>query len=100
MTTLDRQFKNLSRGDLKAIEETIPSLINGLKLIWTISRHINQTDNEFEDILEAISTEICTKVRQHIQLVSIFKQPPSEAIVVIKQGIAVIDRWIEHFHKV
>jgi dynein heavy chain, axonemal len=23
------------------IEETLPSLLNGLKLIWTISRHIN-----------------------------------------------------------
>jgi len=41
LTTLERQFKNIARGDLKAIEETLPSLLNGLKLIWTISRHIN-----------------------------------------------------------
>jgi dynein heavy chain len=68
LTTLERQFKNISRGELKVIEETIPSLLNGLKLIWTISRHINQTDQEFEDILEAISNEICAKVRQHIQM--------------------------------
>ncbi len=47
LTTLERQFKNISRGDLKAIEETLPSLLNGLKLIWTISRHINQHDTEF-----------------------------------------------------
>jgi dynein heavy chain len=66
LTTLERQFKNISRGDLKAIEETLPSLLNGLKLIWTISRHINQNDTEFQQILEAISNEICTKVRQHI----------------------------------
>jgi dynein heavy chain len=73
LTTLERQFKNISRGDLKQIEETLPSLLNGLKLIWTISRHINQTDTEFEDILESISNEICTKVRNHIQLQVIFK---------------------------
>jgi len=41
LTTLERQFKNISLGDLKAIEDTLPSLLNGLKLIWTISRHIN-----------------------------------------------------------
>lgn len=41
LTTLERQFKNISRGDLSIIEETLPSLLNGLKLIWTISRHIN-----------------------------------------------------------
>ncbi len=45
LTTLERQFKNITRGDLPTIEETLPSLLNGLKLIWTISRHINQNDN-------------------------------------------------------
>lgn len=45
------------------IEETLPSLLNGLKLIWTISRHINQTDTKMEDLLESISDEICDKVR-------------------------------------
>jgi len=41
LTTLERQFKVIGRGDLKGIEETLPSLLNGLKLIWTISKHIN-----------------------------------------------------------
>jgi dynein heavy chain len=93
LTTLERQFKNINSGELKTIEETLPSLLNGLKLIWTISRHINQTDAEFEEIIEAISNEICTKVRKHIQLQMIFKQPPSESIAMIKQGIAVLEKW-------
>ena len=97
LTTLERQFKNISRGELKVIEETIPSLLNGLKLIWTISRHINQTDQEFEDILEAISNEICAKVRQHIQVQIIFKRPPAESIAIIKQGISVLDQWNDKF---
>lgn len=99
LTTLERQFKNISRGELKVIEETIPSLLNGLKLIWTISRHINQTDTEFEDILEAISNEICAKVRQQIQIQVIFKKAPQESIATIKQGISVLDQWNEKFQK-
>jgi len=63
LTTLERQFKNISRGELSVIEETIPSLLNGLKLIWTISRHIYQTIEKMEDLLESISNEICDKVR-------------------------------------
>jgi len=41
LQTLERQFKVISRGDLKQITETMKSLLDGLKLIWTISRHIN-----------------------------------------------------------
>jgi hypothetical protein len=38
---LERQFKVISKGELKAITETMKSLLDGLKLIWTISTHIN-----------------------------------------------------------
>lgn len=90
LTTLERQFKNIGRGDLKGIEETLPSLLNGLKLIWTISRHINQNESKFEHILEAISNEICTKVRVKIDLSTIFKTDPREAIGVIRQGASLL----------
>lgn len=59
LQTLERQFKVISKGDLKAITETMKSLLDGLKLIWTISRHINHNIDQFEHILEAISNEIC-----------------------------------------
>ena len=41
LQTLERQFKVISKGELKAITETMKSLLDGLKLIWTISTHIN-----------------------------------------------------------
>lgn len=76
LQTLDRQFRNLNSGSLQTIEETLPSLLNGLKLIWTISRHINQNEDKFENILEAISNEICSKVRQEIDIKKIFDEKP------------------------
>ena len=42
LSTLERQFKNINSGTLSQIEEALPSLMNGLKLVWTISRHINE----------------------------------------------------------
>jgi dynein heavy chain len=80
---LERQFKNITRGELPVIEETLPSLLNGLKLIWTISRHIYQNEGKMEDLLESISNEICDKVKAQIDIRKIFKQKPDDAINVI-----------------
>jgi hypothetical protein len=65
---------------MSVIEETLPSLLTGLKLIWTISRLINQKEQEMEDILDAISNEICDKVKSQIDITKIFKKKPEEAI--------------------
>ena len=93
LTTLERQFKNITRGELPVIEETLPSLLNGLKLIWTISRHINQNEGKMEDLLESISNEICDKVRAKIDIRRIFKIKPDLAISTINQGINVLENW-------
>ena len=95
LQTLERQFKVISKGDLKAITETMKSLLDGLKLIWTISRHINHNIEQFEHILEAISNEICQQVRLKIDIRTIFKKSvePTQAIADIEAGIQVLDRW-------
>lgn len=88
----------ISKGDLKAITDTMKSLLDGLKLIWTISRHINTNIEQFEHILEAISNEICQKVRNKIDIRQIFKKKnPDDAISDIESGIQVLDKWYTEF---
>ena len=90
----------MNQGQLQTIEETLPSLLNGLKLIWTISRHINQNEDKFENILEAISNEICSKVRQEIDIKKIFDEKPiPNAIKKIDQAICVLKNWKEQYDK-
>jgi dynein heavy chain, axonemal len=96
LSTLERQFKNL-KGELTVIEETLPSLLTGLKLIWTISRHINQHEQKMEDILDSISVEICDKVKSQIDITKIFKKPPQEAIALIQKAKAVLKKWKKEF---
>jgi dynein heavy chain len=96
LSTLERQFKQL-KNDMSVIEETLPSLLTGLKLIWTISRLINQKETEMEEILDAISHEICDKVKSQIDITKIFKIKPSEAIVLIRKGKAVLLKWKAEF---
>lgn len=64
LTSLEGQFKNISSGELKVIELTIPSVYKSLLNSWTCSNYIHENDSNFEDILEAISNEICSKVHQ------------------------------------
>jgi len=97
LNTLERQFKNITKGELKSIRDTLSSLLNGLKLIWTISRHINQQEKEMEEILEAISNEICDKVREKIQIKTIFRGNPDQAIALIQEGVEVLEEWQRKF---
>lgn len=61
LTTLERQFKNLDSEQLAGIKETLPSLMNGLKMVWIISRHYKEGD-KMQNLLTLISEEIADKV--------------------------------------
>jgi len=93
LTTLERQLKNISKGNLNVIEETITSLLNGLKLIWTISRHINNNDEKMKSMIMSLTNEICDKVKAKINLKTIFNMKPDEAIDWILTGMKVLERW-------
>lgn len=71
MTTLERQFKNLDQEKLDGIEETLPSLMNGLKMVWIISRHYKEGD-KMVNLLSLISDEIADKVENNIKIPKLF----------------------------
>ena len=50
LTTLERQFKNLANEGLNGVEETLPSLMNGLRIVWIISRHY-KTDDKMQNLI-------------------------------------------------
>ena len=65
LTTLERQFKSLGSNDLTGVEETLPSLMNGLKLVWIISRHY-KSDDKMQNLLQTITNQIAEKVQNNI----------------------------------
>jgi len=46
--------------------------MNGLKLVWTISRHY-KTEDKMQKLLSTISNEIADKVKAAINISEIFK---------------------------
>lgn len=71
LTTLERQFKNLANEGLGGVEETLPSLMNGLRTVWIISRHY-KTDDKMAQLIQLITQEISDKVEKQINIQKLF----------------------------
>ena len=97
LSTLDRQFKTLREGDLVTVEETLASLMNGLKLVWKISRHISQ--DQMRRILMSISKEIQDKVEKEVKIKEIFNMARDEAKVKLNKAIKCLDNWRDIYDK-
>ncbi|OMJ92498.1 hypothetical protein SteCoe_4738 [Stentor coeruleus] len=93
LNTLERQFKTIHNGDLVLIEETLASLMNGLRLVWTISRHYKS--DEMLALEQCIANEIADKVEAKIQVSQIFRMELEDSIDLIEKGIRVLDKWYE-----
>jgi len=74
LTTLERHFKNLQSGNLATILDTIPSMMNSLRMVWIISRHYNKDQRMFP-LMERIAKEIASKVAKEINIMTIFRKP-------------------------
>ena len=72
LTTLERHFKNLASGNLTTIFETIPSMMNSLRMVWIISRHYNKDPRMFP-LMERIAKEIANKVAKDINIMTLMK---------------------------
>jgi dynein heavy chain len=74
LNTLERLLKNIQSDDMNMIEKTIPSLMNGIKLIFVISRHF-KSDERIVGLLVTISNEICDKIESKFSMKKIFYCP-------------------------
>ena len=67
LTTLERHFKNISMGDMNSIIDTLPSMMNAIRMVWIISRHYN-TDERMVPLMERIAHEVAGKVAEVVQV--------------------------------
>ena len=74
LATLERHFKNIENGsgDLRTIEETLDSMMNGLRMVWIISRHYN-TDERMVNLMERIADSIAEVITSRIDTSTILR---------------------------
>lgn len=66
-------LQNLATGvDFKVVLNTIPEMMNGLRMIWIISRHYN-TDERMESLMESIAWELSERVARVVNIRVLFK---------------------------
>lgn len=96
---MERQFKNLaSEEGFSVIQETIPSLMNGLKMVWIISRNYKTMD-KMQDLISLITNEIADKVQSSIKVQKLFnlnekaEQQLNATKDLINQGKKILESW-------
>ena len=73
LSTLERHFKNLAHGaNFTIVVETIPALMNSLRMVWVISRHYN-TDERMVPLMVRIAWELCERAARVINMKNIFR---------------------------
>lgn len=72
LSTLERHFKNVAHGaSFTIVTETIPALLNALRMMWVISRHYN-TDERMVPLMERIAWELSERVSRSVNIRTIF----------------------------
>eukprot|EP01135_Chromosphaera_perkinsii_P009070 Nk52_evm1s1607 gene=Nk52_evmTU1s1607 len=97
--TLERHFKNITRGSMDIIAETIPSMMNALRMVWIISRHFNK-DERMIPLMESIAETLSTRIRALVDIKTILKYPPGEAKAKTILASSIMKIWKESYLEV
>ncbi|NWX36570.1 DYH10 protein, partial [Notiomystis cincta] len=93
LSTLIRHLKSFSAGTgVDVISNTIPSLLNALRLVWVMSRHYNK-EERMVPFLERISWEISARVRRVVDLQTLFKGDIAAAKIKITEAKDTLEQW-------
>lgn len=73
LSTLERHFKNVTHGaSFQSVTDTLPSMMNALRMVWIISRHYNR-DERMVPLMEMIAWEIAERVQRVITVRNLFR---------------------------
>uniref|UniRef100_A0A8C9TU55 Dynein axonemal heavy chain 10 n=1 Tax=Scleropages formosus TaxID=113540 RepID=A0A8C9TU55_SCLFO len=93
LSTLERQFKNLATAtDFRVILDTIPGMMNGLRMVWIISSHYNK-DERMVPLMERIAWELSERVSRVVNVRTLFKDKREVAKAKAHDGKQVLDLW-------
>ncbi len=66
LSTLERYFKILVHGSISTLLDSLPPMMNAIRMVWTLSRHFN-TKESMLYLLKLIARQLEEKVGQYIQ---------------------------------
>ena len=105
LTTLEKFLEPLYKESPKHIIETIPALMNSIKMIHTIARYFNTTER-MTGMFMKISNQLINRCKEEIigpngdPVESIWEQKPAELIVTFESCLKLNEVYQEQYHVV
>ncbi|KAJ3144485.1 Dynein heavy chain 10, axonemal [Geranomyces variabilis] len=92
LSTLERHFKNIVTGSLSSVQDSLPSLLNAIRMVWIISRHYNR-DERMVPLMARIAWELAHKVAKVVNIHTIFRGSPAESKKKIVDAKELLECW-------
>ncbi|XP_073442216.1 dynein axonemal heavy chain 10 [Dendrobates tinctorius] len=93
LTTLERHLKNLTHGTgFNVVLDTIPPMMNALRMVWIISRHYNK-DERMVPLMERIAWEIAERVCRVLNIRSLFRENRESAKNKTLEAKQTLELW-------
>ncbi len=92
LTTLERHFKNVTSGPLQGILDTLPPMMNALRMVWIISRHYSD-DQRMGNLFQRIAREIGDRVESAVDMRQLFRMQPQDAVELVRTCKSVLEHW-------
>ncbi|RKO94122.1 dynein heavy chain and region D6 of dynein motor-domain-containing protein [Blyttiomyces helicus] len=99
LSTLERHFKNIVTGSLSSVQDSLPSLMNAIRMVWIISRHYNR-DERMVPLMSRIAWELANKVANIVNVKTILREPPAVAKRKISDAKDLLESWSKTYFQV
>ncbi|XP_048509941.1 dynein axonemal heavy chain 10-like [Athalia rosae] len=91
--TITRHFKTMAESDnFKSITEQIPSLMEGLRMMWILSRYYC-TEERMSPLFERIAWQLRQTVTKHLAVKRLFRQPIQLVLRRTNEAYDMLKQW-------
>jgi len=97
LSLLERHFRNLETCPLQTVYNSIPSIMDSLRLIWITSNYYN-TDTLMAPLIERISHQMCDRVQAEIKT-TMLHGPLDKAISQTQIAYNLLVHWHDRFNE-
>ena len=98
LTTMERHFRHMSEGSFQTILDSMQSMINGLRMVWVISRHYN-SDERMAPLMETIAMTLVKRVTDEVKLSQVLGMESKAAKKLVLEARAVLTQWSENYFR-
>ncbi|KAM4707116.1 dynein axonemal heavy chain 10 [Discoglossus pictus] len=100
LTTLERHLKNLTHGTgFNVVLDTIPPMMNALRMVWIISRHYNK-DERMVPLMERIAWEIAERICRVLDVHTLFQENREIAKTKAQEAKSTLELWKSSYFEI